>query len=321
MLSPRKLKIWGDASGILCGWVAPPNAPTDRLPLHVWFPFLRPGQYAVRWISEVPDFSKGRPQMFDIASNWTTFAIEAPPAGQHEEWLRNLFAHIPPNPGMLAGDYIPNLVAAAPNTRALNAIAVQLYSNNQVVAELAASALQIFPQKDVAALLTRLFHAQETNDVLARLVCVDSFRKQRAGLVADRLTFLSSGDDGRTAAAIEALDLLTHHPNDQTPDSAKLDAAADTAVLKAAPGLISSGNGEVTRQLAVYLGRLKSPEAHQLLWQIASGKGDSADQAHNALTAAVRDDLPERIDFVKAVGRTDGCPMRIFQVGSFLPLL
>lgn len=176
MLSPRKLKIWGDASGILCGWVAPPNAPTDRLPLHVRFQSLRSGQYAVRWISEVPDLSKGRPQVFDIASDWTTFVIDAPPAGQREAWLRNLLEHVPSDPGMLAGEYIPNLVAAAPDARALRAIAEQLYADNQVVAQLAASALQVFPQDDVTALLTRLFDAQGPSDVLARVVCADSLR-------------------------------------------------------------------------------------------------------------------------------------------------
>jgi hypothetical protein len=35
------------------------------------------------------------------------------------------------------------------------------------------------------------------------------------------------------------------------------------------------------------------------------------------VAAAVRDDLPERVDIVEAVGRADGCPMRIVEVGSF----
>lgn len=38
------------------------------------------------------------------------------------------------------------------------------------------------------------------------------------------------------------------------------------------------------RQLALYLGRLKGPEAQELLWQIASSGGPSASQALSALT-------------------------------------
>jgi hypothetical protein len=139
---PRPLQPWGDPSGTLCGSVAPRNSPENRLPLHVWFPFQHPGVYAVRWIYEMPDFKDGKPQMDAISSEWTTFNVLQPSPAEREAWLTRLLSSPPTDPGLLAGDYIPSLVAAAPDERALSAIAAQLYSSSDVVAQLAASTLQ-----------------------------------------------------------------------------------------------------------------------------------------------------------------------------------
>ena len=279
LIPARRLELWDDQNGALCGWVAPPKAPAGRLPLHIWFPSLRPGKYAVRWISQTPDFSNhklhfsnGKLQMIEVASEWTTFPVRMAPPGQRERWLSDLLAHVPPDPGMLAGDYIPNLAAAAPDLRALRAVAEQLYSENQVVARLAASALEAFPQSQVNALLPQLFHADGPSDVLASLVCADPLRQHRAEFVADSIRFLASSKPERLAAAIETLGFLTHDPADRNIFPAD-QATADASVLKVAPTVISSSSSEATRQLALYLGRLKGPEAHELLWQIASSGG------------------------------------------------
>src|SRR5579872_4443497 len=109
LIPARRLELWDDQNGALCGWVAPPKAPAGRLPLHIWFPSLRPGKYAVRWISQTPDFSNhklhfsnGKLQMIEVASEWTTFPVRMAPPGQRERWLSDLLAHVPPDPGMLA---------------------------------------------------------------------------------------------------------------------------------------------------------------------------------------------------------------------------
>jgi hypothetical protein len=277
---PRKLEIWGDASGIQCGWVAPTNSPTDRLPLHILFPKLTSGEYAVRWVTQIPD---SQMRMVDsVASDWTKFVVQAAPAGQREAWLRSLLANVPTDPGALAGDYIPNLTAAAPDARALCAVAEQLYSENKVVAQLAASALQLFPPAQVDALLRQLIHERGPSDVLAHLICVDSLRNYRDQFIADNIRFLNAHDSKHTAAAIEALGFLVHYSKEglSGPDI----AAADAAVLRAAPVVISSGSEEAKRQLALYLGMFKAPEAQEWLWKIALVGGSSAEQARIALT-------------------------------------
>jgi hypothetical protein len=145
-VQPRPLMPWGDGSGILCGSAAPPNAPENRLPLHVWYPLQQPGIYAVRWVYEVPDFNSGKMKMDSISSTWTTFRVLQATPAEREARLNRLLASTPTDAGLLAGAYIPSLVAAAPDQRSLRAIATQLYSSNQVVAQLAASALQFFPK-------------------------------------------------------------------------------------------------------------------------------------------------------------------------------
>lgn len=280
LVPPSELESRGDQNGALCGWVAPLNAPADRLPLHILFPKLPPGKYAVRWITQIPG---SQMRMVDsIASDWTTFAVEAAPAGQPEVWLRGLLAHVPSDPGAIAGDYIPNLTAAAPDARAMRAIAQQLYSESQVVAQLAASALQFFPQDQLNALIRQQIHKEGPSAVLAHMICAPSLRKYRSQFIADNIRFLDYHDSKYSAAAIEAIGFLVHYSNDGL--SGTDTDAADAAILRAAPVVISSGNEEPKRQLALYLGMFKAPEAQEWLWKIALAGGSSAEQARIALT-------------------------------------
>ena len=92
--------------------------------------------------------------------------------------------------------------------------------------------------------------------------------------MADDIRFLHSQDSRFIAAAIEALGFLVHYSN-QGLSGADI-AAADAAILKAAPDVISSGNEEAKRQLALYLGMFKAPEAQEWLWKIALAGGSSA---------------------------------------------
>jgi hypothetical protein len=295
LVPPRQLQIWGDAGGILCGWVAPPNAPEDQLPLHIWFSSLHPGTYAVRWISQMPEFSPGKLDMADsVASDWTTFLVVRAPRGQREEWLTDMLTKVPSAAGMVAGEFIPDLAAAAPDALALRAIAELLYSENQVVAQLAASALQVFPEDQVNALLPELIHTQGPSNVLAYMVSSEPLRKYRAPLVTDCIQSLDSSNTNQVPAAIKTLRFLVHlPPNADDPSTAEMAVVADAAVLRATPGIIASGDSDAERELVEYLGILKQPRAREWLWQIATEGGDAAEQARISLTwNPSPDDLP-----------------------------
>lgn len=171
---PRPPQSFGDGSGIQCGSAAPHNSPENRLPLHVWFPFEHPGVYAVRWIHETPDFKDGRPHFKDgkpqtdaISSEWTTFRVHQTSPSDRDAWLTRLLSNPPTDYGLLAGDFLPSLAAAAPNQRALSAFLDYLYSDNEVVAREAASALELFPQPEVMRAVVSLIDERGPNEQLA----------------------------------------------------------------------------------------------------------------------------------------------------------
>ena len=137
--------------GILCGSGAPAHSPEERLPLHVIFPILKPGHYSVRWVIQQPNFQRATNMneglLKDCAdSGSTSFTVMQPSQADREVWLKHLVTNPPTDAGMLAGDYIPALVAAAPDERSLQALADQLYATNESVGALSASALRFFPE-------------------------------------------------------------------------------------------------------------------------------------------------------------------------------
>ena len=161
------------AGGLVCGSAAPSHSPEDRLPLHVLFPILKAGRYSVRWIIEVPNFD--RPDinsgLKDAAdSGWISFTVSRPTETQREEWLNHVLASPPTDPGMIVGDYIPALVAGAPNGRALDALTDQFYSANHLAVSLAASALHFFPEASVRDAIFQQLKNRGPSGALAEII-------------------------------------------------------------------------------------------------------------------------------------------------------
>src|SRR6185312_11333944 len=102
--------------------------------------------------SELKDGEHGTKQ---VSSEWTTFTVGTSSAEQHEKWFRGLLDHPPVSAPDLAIDYIPALVAAAPDERALHALAALLYSSDYA-ASVAAEALAFFPEDRVRAAIYEL---------------------------------------------------------------------------------------------------------------------------------------------------------------------
>jgi len=123
-------------------------SPGKRLPLHIWFNIQQPGRYALRWNYEWPEFQGNKPVTKRVSSALITFTVRQPSAEDREKWLRTLVARPDQSSVDLLSDYIPSLVAAAPDERALHVIAVQLYSFDQAAA-MAAEALAFFPEDHV----------------------------------------------------------------------------------------------------------------------------------------------------------------------------
>jgi hypothetical protein len=276
--------------GILCGSAAQRGSPPDRLPLHVLYPILKPGRYAVRWVIEEPNFENAKNGVFlkDFAdSGWTPFTVLGPTPEERQNWLSRLLAKPPTDPGLLAGDYIPSLVAAAPDEQAMQAIAGQLYSSNSMVTAIATSALRFFPEASVRDAIFHLIEKNGPSEAIANILGMDSFgvasdsRRTRAAHIC--FGYLGSQNPEQQAAAIKALQVIAYFPGERLPAEPSLVAETDQKVLEAAPGIVTANEDAPMRHLAVYLGLMRSDRAHQLLERIASSASPAAEQARIAL--------------------------------------
>ena len=144
----------------------------------------QPGQYAIRWSVLSPRFSNLVSVEPDVRSEWTTFRVRSATQKQREVWLESVLANPPKDPGHLAGDYIPSLLAAGVNARVLLALVKCLHEQDQVVSGLAAAALERFPLADVRRAIVDTLIALGPSDELAY------FLSRRAGWTLDQQSWI-----------------------------------------------------------------------------------------------------------------------------------
>jgi hypothetical protein len=263
------------------------NPSGHRLPLHVWFQIRQPGRYALHWVSErPPDVRDNKSVTTPVGSAWITFTVLPASAADREKWLSHLLAHPPENASLFLSDYIPSLVAAAPDQRALEIIAAQLYSSD-IVAGSAAEALTYFPEDRVRAAIFELIQKRGPTDFLAHLVSWNSFGldadpDQRAQMTRTCFGYLRSSDPEKVAAAIEMM-LFNVHGKNPTPTDPKLLARADDEVLNAAADIAGAGREDPQRELILYMRCIKSPEGRRRLVSMAHSGGAASDIANTAL--------------------------------------
>ncbi len=270
-------------------------SPGMRLPLHIWFQVQNPGRYALRWTYVWSEMKDGKRGMKQVSSEWTTFAVQALSPEDHEKWLRRLLDHPAANATDLATDYIPALVAAAPDGRALHALVTRLYSLNSLdeVAAVAAQALAFFPEDQVRAAIYDLIQKQGPTDFLAHLVSWNSLglgadANQRAQMTRTSFGYLRSPDPEKAAAAIEMLLFIVH--DDRRPSDPKLFTLADDEVLNAAADIAGTGRADPQRELILYMRCIKSPEGRRRLVSTARSGSAASDVANAAL---IYDHAPE----------------------------
>ena len=268
-------------------------SPGKRIPLHIWFHIQQPGRYALRWNYEWPEFQGNKVITKRVSSEWITFTVQTPKTEDREKWLRNLLAHPDESARFLLSDYIPTLVAVAPDERALNAIAAQLYSSDQTAA-IAAEALAFFPEDHVRAAIYELIQKRGPTNFLAHLVSWNSFglnddANQRAQMTRTSFGYLRSPDPEKAAAAIEMI-LYNIHGKNPTPTDPRLLTQADDEVLSAAADIARTGREAPQRELILYMRCIKSPEGRQRLVSMAHSETGASDIANTAL---IFDHAPE----------------------------
>ena len=275
-----------DQSGPDCFPTLVSSPPGDRLPLHVWYQIRQPGLYAVRWVSQRFD-AKDR-KTISVSSSWATFTVIESTAASRERWLNRLLANPPANADVIRVGYIPSLVAAAPDERALQAIADHLQSSDSYVASTAAEALAYFPETRVKAAIFALILKRGPTDFLAHLVSwntfeLDSNTDQRAQMTRSCFPYLNSADPAKASAAIEMILFNVYGGNHSSPTDPKLIAEADDEVLKAAPKIAAAKLDDPERELVLYMRSMDHSEGHLALMRIAHSNSAASGLAHSAL--------------------------------------
>lgn len=276
-------------------------SPGRRLPLHIWFHIQKPGRYALRWTYVWSELKEGKRETKQDSSAWTTFTVHALSPEDREKWLRTLLDHPAANATDLAIDYIPSLVVAAPDERALHALVARLYSLNPLdlnpldqVAAVAAEGLEFFPEERVRAAIDELIQKRGPTDFLAHLVSWNSLglganANQRAQMTRTCFNYLRSSDPEKAVAAIEMI-LFNVHGKNPIPTDPKLVAQADNEVLNAAADISEAGRADPQRELIVYMRCIKSPDGRGRLISMAHSGSAASDIANTAL---IYDHAPE----------------------------
>jgi hypothetical protein len=122
----------GGPMELVVGSIAPPRAPQNRLPLNLAFAIDKPGRYSVRWTVVGERREVGPPPSRHdellAQSNWLEFDVKAMKLSEREAWLRRLLTASPTDDAAYVGDYLPSLLAGAPDGRVARAMIDGTYS-------------------------------------------------------------------------------------------------------------------------------------------------------------------------------------------------
>lgn len=159
----------------VCDYSILKNPPGNRLQLLVWYTVRLPGTYSVRWISEEYPSRDGEPAVKYIRSAWSTFTVSPISSQEREHWLTHFVPGLPTNRNTLMSNFVPSLIACAPDERALNAAIGLLYSRDGYIVTEAQEALLYFPREQVRAAITDSVRRRGTNDVILRMTKIGLF--------------------------------------------------------------------------------------------------------------------------------------------------
>jgi hypothetical protein len=274
----------GGLMGRVVGSIAPLTSPQNRLPLHLGFVIDRPGRYSVRWSVMGNRLDPGPPpslhQELLAQSEWLDFDVGAPSPPARETWLAQLLRAPPTDAGAFVGDYLPSLLAAAPDRRVARALIDATYSSIDLITSCALAGLRLFPAELMVPLTIRTLQERGPSSSLAYFVSWNAswFQDRRVDIIRTSVSSLKSNDDAILVGSLELLGFARHF--DWSSDAPLREA--DRAVKGASPRLMARSD-RVAQQLAVTLGGTKDPEMRELLNQIAAQHPGAREQALIAL--------------------------------------
>jgi hypothetical protein len=307
MLDRLPFKPWVVLDGPLNGSMAPVGSPKNRLPLHLQYALDNPGIYSVRWTVVRHGVEGGRITETIVAqSDWVDFQVRQSTSEQRKDWFEKRLESVPGDAGAFVGDFLPSILANAPDIRTLNLILEQMYSTDRLIRGSSFGSLRFFRDEDIGSQVVEMLRLRGPNEGLSYVISAHAplFQDRKDELVQAILPFLHLREDWQAAATLKMLGFLVHSKNYSWTPKSNEPAQSDDMVLKATPELIARGSG-VSQELAVYLGNVKSAKARDSLWQVAELPDMAHEQALIALTwIADRRDLPR----ISALLLTPGNP-------------
>jgi len=300
LLAQVPFKPWAVVGGF--GSIAPPTFPKNRLPLHLLYALDKSGIYSVRWTVVRQMTETGVAQ-----SDWLDFEVRQSTPEQRKDWFEKHRSRVPSDAAEFVGDFLPSLLADAPDPRGLQVVLEQLYSTEPLIHGCALGSLPFFREEDVRSQVLDMLHLRGPNEGLAYVISWHAswFQDRKDDLVRTVLPYLHSHQDWQVAATLKMLGFLVHLGNFHWPPDSEVPAKSDQAVLAAAQELIGRSS-EISQILAQYLGGIKSHSARELLWQVAERPEPAHEQALIALTwIGDARDLPRLSDLLVKPGDAD----------------
>lgn len=274
--------IGGPGSIGACGPLGLPHEPRvrNRLPLDLLYRFDQPGLYEVRY--QGYDFRYPVERHVLARSPWLRIRVQAFAEPRRIAWLAAMKKAAPADPVDLLSDYLPSLVAA-PDRAALPVLEDYLYHSSELVRQYTLYALYSFEDAMIASAVPGLIRRRGPTPDLAYLISWrrDLFQPHAPDLVNATLPYLQSAVPLAVAGALKTLEFLQEHYDwSRHPE---MPGVMDGAVLNDAGALAARGGPDTLRQLAEYLGGVKSDPSREMLWRLVENRA-AREQALIALT-------------------------------------
>jgi hypothetical protein len=304
LLQPRVGYPPGGRGGPACGWLGVEDIATSKLPIHLQYPVTEVGTYMVRFTRrEYRERSRGLQPEIAEQSDWIPLQMRSAPPGLAEKWLASELAMLNSTAGRLVGEVLPSLLASR-DPQAIQAMIDTSYDGNPVVAQYAASSLQLFDAEEVQKQLVPILRKRGPNDALGWLFSSDGDLALpiAAGVVTASLRNLRSPEPAEVEAAVHVLTIL-RGPHFRLPRETV--TQIDQALEEELDFVISQRNEKAAWWIANFLGATRPPAARELLWKLIRA-GLSTEQSLICITwLHDPSDLPRLAEAVKQYNPDD----------------
>lgn len=263
----------GGRTGGACGFLGVDGISEGRLPIHLEYPLLEPGDYLLRFTRH--DYRGGIAEQ----SAWTPLHLRSAKPEKIQSWLVSELASSNAPPGMLLGDVFPSLLASR-DDRVLRLMIDNTYRTcpgkewwwcpDVGVASYAAESLRFFNSEARKRELLRALGEHGPSEALAYILNPSEDSSIAPQIVAATLPLLTVGSSpAQVAAALHTLYIL-RDPYYGLP--ADILARITNQMQASVDLVVAQKNQQAAQWMSQALSTMKSEKAHQSLWKLVDAR-------------------------------------------------